>query len=672
MTSAGHKREAIVLLHDQGSITLAELLASSLPNHTAHVATIEDFERTIGQERSPGRLSVLLFDLRRIDRAIAAQDRLRVEGSCVLPVGQEPGYLWLGPMVVPGSSGCLNCLAGWIQNNRREKQHWSSPTSRRAGAILGSAWAQQPLAPSARAAIIHQINLLISTLPMDDVPPPLRSVRSIRLSDLTCRDHPLTPLPDCPSCSTMPDDTPSAAMIRFAPRLKASVDSSRVENPLLSRERVRQAFVDRQTGLIKHVFQDLTSSLMPLAAAEMPIIGSDSIEKGFGRTDTLEGSHLIAMLEVLERFAGHRPRAHRPTMRGSFRDMVRQFGDQCPHPEIFTLHSDDQYHRPTFHMKCFDEHLVVDWSWGFSLRRQEPVLIPTQLCYYWLPDSKERPLNRFVYDSSSGCAMGGSVEEATLYGLYELIERDAYLTSWYARIPPRRIDLLQIREPRAAALIARAQADGFDIHLFDMRLDIEIPVVWAMIVDPAIDAPVKSYCASAAHGSWDQAIFSALVEVTTSMAVYQRSMPAQRARALELLRDPWLVTDMPDHVLLYSLPETWDRLSFLFDGESIDIAAMNAQCPPTRERDLTIELVRQVDKVLRIASDVIVIAQGFPAMEHVGITCVKVLAPGLTPVTFGHQNRRFSLDRLNSAAASRGRRPLTSCAYVNPDPHNFP
>lgn len=657
---------SITLVHDQAGATLAGLAAEVLGRHdTIHLVPGDSGS---GHRFGPGQYW-LFYDLLAIDRAINLQDRIVAAGGEVVAIGQEPGHIWFGPRRDGSVSGCLRCLKAWVANNRREPLHWSAS---RTPQELPRGSSQVALSAAARAMVKAQFSHLAgSGLATTDHPHGER-VRRLSPVDLTCVSHAFIPVPACPSCCSLPEDTPEAAMLAFQPRLKGSAEAPRAENPLLSVPGLRRAFVDRQTGVIKHVFTDLTSDLMPMAVAETPILGSSTVEQGFGRTGTVEGSQLVSMLEALERFAGHEARGKRKSVRGSYAEVSARFGDRCLHPSIYDLHTSEQRARASFNLAAYSDDLPFDWCWGYSSRRREPVLVPSQLVYYWLRDEKDRPVNRFVYDSSSGCAMGGSVEEAMLHGIYEITERDAYLTRWFARLPPRRIDLATLSDPDAMALVARARAEGFEVHLFDMRLDIDIPAVWGMIVDRRPDAEVASYCASAAHGDWDRAVFSALVEITTSMGVYRKSMPEFREKAYALFADPWKVEEMHDHVLLYSLPETLSRLDFVLAGEAVSLDTCRAERPSMREQDLTRELEIQIERMLGVAKDVIVVVQDFPAMAALGLSCVRVLAPGLTPMTFGHQYRRFNLDRLNAAARSRGCPALASLDAVNPDPHNFP
>jgi ribosomal protein S12 methylthiotransferase accessory factor len=607
----------------------------------------------------PGRLVLIMFDGTRIAQAIGIQDLVRRRGGATLMLQLRRSSITLGPLVHPHRAGCIACCNTWTENNRRGGASGALGQVNSASPVVDC---QAPLAPGARSIFRSILGHAVSEGTLDEWS---CGVTRLQWNSLLTTRHRFVPHPSCPHCSTLPPDSAELAVIGFEPRMKANVEDARIANRRLDVRELRRQFVDQRMGLIKHVFHDISSTLMPMYGAEMPIMGADAVEVGYGRAESREKSELVAMLEVLERFAGHSPRRTVTQVRGSYSAISQRFPTQSVDPREFILHAPHQLDEPGFGLEPYDDALEFDWCWGYSLRRRTPVLVPQQLAYYWLDDSSERPVNRFVYDSSSGCAMGGCIEEATLYGLLEVLERDAYLTSWFGQLTPRVIALDAIDNRQIRALVARSRAQGYELHAFDMRLDIDIPLVLAMIVDPAADAPVKSYCASAAHLHWEHAIFSALVEVSTSMGVYQHIMPANREQAYALYRDPARVQKMADHVLLYSLPETYDWLGFLHGGEA------SRPATPPQTKDLTQDLERTLAATLRVAKDVIVVNQTFSEMRTLGLHCVKVIAPGLTPVTFGHQHRRISLERINGAAIARGHGTITA-QQLNPRPHNFP
>jgi thiazole/oxazole-forming peptide maturase SagD family component len=93
------------------------------------------------------------------------------------------------------------------------------------------------------------------------------------------------------------------------------------------------------------------------------------------------------------------------------------------------------------------EQQVCQWTWGYSFARQAPILVPQACASYGAlhRTPQERP---FVYEISNGCALGGCLEEAILYGILEVAERDAFLMTWYGRMPVPCLDLSSAADPR--------------------------------------------------------------------------------------------------------------------------------------------------------------------------------------------------------------------------------
>lgn len=611
-----------------------------------------------------GEIRPLPFDLRGSRAAvIEAQAQAFDAGAGLFLVGVAPGLVQFGPVVRPDFSGCASCWERRSRNNQRGPAASSGIAARSAGL-------QQPLTAAAEQMLRLLASHYLDGVAAGDDSLFRNGYARVRTDTLEVSCHRFQEVTGCRHCRRTPRSVAAPLPLHFQSRPKLNAEDKRAPNPLLSLASARRAFVDRFSGIVKHVFQDTSSGLMPLCSAEMQLLDQDSFEAGYGRAESAQKSELIAILEAAERYAGHEPQGGQESIRASYRDL-RERHEAAVDPRCFILHDEAVASDPAFALRAYSDDLPIGWSRGHSMRTSSATLVPEQLVYYQLRN-RHGPVNRFVFDSSNGCSLGGGIEEAILGGLYEVVERDAYFATWYARITPPRILNQSITDARSAALVARAEAEGFEIHLFDIRTDIAIPTVWGMIVDPAADAPVKSYCASACHGRWDDAIFSALVEITTSMGVYRRSMPAGRERARSLLSDHALVREMPDHVLLYSLPESYERLDFLHGGATVSLAECEADLPSLAFDDVKDELECQVAKVLGAAEDVIVVDQSFAQLSDLGLACVKVLIPGLLPVTFGHQYRRIGLDRINAVCRTRGTADGHDASTINPNPHNFP
>ncbi len=615
-----------------------------------------------------------------VDRLFAIADRARIPSDVALEIVRHcawnepapPGHprririgldgdrVWVGPDLGGERAGCCACLRHRLAENHPRRDDWDALFGAEAPGVA----LDFPLTPPLARTILSLADALA-----DDAGPS-RRYYILDCTNGTIERHAFFPDPECGNCGTRPDDSAALARIELVERLRLSGGAHRLANPALTRRSLRDGFVDHRSGLIKHVFQDLNSHLMPMAGAESVIIAGEPASIGYGRAASAGASETVAILEVLERFANTRPRGKRTSMRARFADL----GEQAVDPRLFTLHAPEQALAPGYTLVPYDEELEQNWVWAYSFRRGQPVLMPEQLSYFGVASLPGAPVNRYVQHTSSGCALGGCIEEAILYGLFEIIERDAYMTGWYGRFAYPALDCSQAAEPMIGALLARAHAEGYLVHLFDMTLEARVPSIWAMIEDPRADAPVRSYCAAAAHLDPEKAVVAALVEVISSMSVYRNSMPPHRERARALLADPALVQNMSDHVLLYSQPETMEWLDFL---------PRHSARIPIRERfadwyrdgaglDLTSDLDAIVQRLLDVAHDVLVVDQTFAALRPFSLAAAQVSVPGLSPVSFGHQYRRVADCRVRRAAEWLGVEVPRNAAVTAFVPHNFP
>lgn len=93
-----------------------------------------------------------------------------------------------------------------------------------------------------------------------------------------------------------------------------------------------------------------------------------------------------------------------------------------------------------------------------------------------------------------------------------------------------------------------------------------------------------------------------------------------------------------------------------------------------RHTDLTEELKDILQEFRRLNLDVIVVDQMTPEISRNGLHCVKVLIPGMLPMTFGqHFTRVTGLERVLHVPVELGyaKQPLTY-EQLNPHPHPFP
>jgi ribosomal protein S12 methylthiotransferase accessory factor len=628
----------------------------------------------LGDEALPGdsgQTSALLclHDRWMPEREAALNRSCREQGLPWLRAALVLGQGLIGPWVRADAPGCLACAEARMLAAREDAPAFAALRDRLAAQ-------PRPQAPNwdTGAALLTMARLVAAetAAALEGLPPRFthRQILRIELGSLRSRCHPLLPDPACPVCGSRPDDSAERAEIRLRSRIKIDPATQRIRRLAEDSERLARQYVDPFCGLIRSVARD-TSNLYANVVAPIGLLGGRETDHGFGHLLDFRASQAAAIAEALERYAATRP-GRRTTVRGSYRDLA----DQALDPACLGLHDEQRYADPDFGFARYDPDQSCTWVWAYALGQRRPVLVPEHYAYYALPASAlGQP---FVYETSNGCAMGSCVEEAILSGVQELAERDAFLMTWYARLRVPQIDLRSVPDPTFALMLERARRlTGYSIEAFNITLQHALPCAWMIAVDhQERPGQPRLVCAAGAHPNPAQALRSALHELMPSLVQLRQSYPANQARARALFEQPELVARMSDHALLYGLPEAAERLDFLRGSPRLADFAQTfgpwLERPPQPDiRDDLLELLAwYADQGL----EVLVVDQTAREHEPAGLRCVKVIVPGLLPMTFGHQHRRLrNLDRLLQVPCALGYtdQPLR-WDQINPDPHPFP
>jgi ribosomal protein S12 methylthiotransferase accessory factor len=573
-----------------------------------------------------------------------------------LPVRVELGQAVIGPHLRPGTPGCPSCVEGRRRAARPDGSLRGPLLDRYGSRLAGSPSPMlTPLAVDTVAALVaHDVESL-----------PGNTFRLVDLETLTTTLHRFLPDPLCPSCGTVPPDTAAAAAIALRSRPKPTPDTYRVRDLDELGPALREAYVDTEAGLVSHVHHREAYGFA-VAEARIALRDNATTEYGFGRTLDHRSSGAAAILEALERYGGAVPARTRPGVQASYAEVRADALD----PRELGLYPPDRHRLPGFGYQEFTEDVALHWVWGYSFRLRRAILVPASFAYYghtfgWL---RGRPL---AYETSNGCALGGCLEEAILYGILEVAERDAFLLTWYARlgVPPVALD--SARDRRIPLLAAKVEhASGYRIRAFATTMEQGVPAVALL----ATNDGGQALFTAAAHLDPERACASALAELVPMLATTPADYARQAGRVHPMVEEPDRVRAMSDHALLYCDPATAGRYSFLTGTGPERTFAEAYTAPRVRNDDLKFDVQQLVNRYLATGLDVVVVDQTAAEHEAAGLCCVKVLIPGTLPMTFGHRTRRTDgLSRLLSVPQLLGYRdrPLRT-DEVNPHPHPFP
>lgn len=408
--------------------------------------------------------------------------------------------------------------------------------------------------------------------------------------------------------------------------------------------------IDRDCGVGKSLFRDAESDAVPMYGIESFL--KSRPYQSYGRSTSLASSKLSAVLEMIERHASMVPHFKEP-IKGSYQQLLHQ-GYPVVNPEIFLLN------KKTDDESVYSSTKEYYWSSGIRLDNQVPVLLPEQVVYF--DHQLLRGEERFIYETSNGTAIGNSFEEAIIYGLFELIERDHFLVHWYCKKLPKLIRKENINDERIISILNRLENQQYDVYLFDITLETLIPTVWVLAVNKDPKANLTYYNAAGCHYNPEKAIFSGLVEVATSALVYEKRLEGEREQLAYLIHNPEAVRSMEDHVNYYAFAENGKAFDFLLNRlEEMEPVSVSDMHP-----DFPFSFKAVTAAILKEHPDIYVCDLSNLLTEKLDFSVVKTFIPSMQPMTFGIQNERLNSSRLK-------RYGNDSLQYIyGKEPHPFP
>ncbi|MQY12498.1 hypothetical protein SRB5_26320 [Streptomyces sp. RB5] len=480
----------------------------------------------------------------------------------------------------------------------------------------------------------------------------------------------------CPLCGAKPDRhdparRPEPLTLRSRPAAPGNPARGAAGARLGTPDWLRDRLVDPRFGPVRALMRE---SRTPFAM-NMAVV-PDAPAMGHGRAVRFADSQAVAILEAYERLGGFPFDA--PVLTGL---PYAAIAGHAVDPGTLGRYTDEQLAHPTCRVTPFDASTPMDWVWGHELSGGEPLLVPADIGFYQYEynfrmarraarTAGTRHHRHYFHESSSGCAAGGSFEEAALHSLFELAERDAFLTAWHRAAPLPAITTESVTDPAASALIELIESRGYDVHLLVATRDIPLPVVWVLAVHRTGGFPA-TFTSAGSGAEPGSAIRSALQEVAQLVT---NPVDWERADVEPMLADPWRVEELEDHVHLYTLPEALPRATAALGGPTLTLAEAFPDWPGTLREAGGGDVRGALDWMAARFADagmprIVLVDQTTREHADNGIAVVKAVVPGIVPMCFGQAQQRLAgLPRLTAALAGT---PGAGRALPL-DPHPFP
>jgi len=217
---------------------------------------------------------------------------------------------------------------------------------------------------------------------------------------------------------------------------------------------------------------------------------------------TLAAAKVSGIMESIE--LHHAEHIHKPLMLGS-------------HAELRGKHVLVNVERlPSIRNTRYSPHLQLLWIEGYDLLQDRMVWLPFEMVH--ASAKVPPPMGSGCFSATSnGLASGNHLVEATLHGLYEVVERDA--TAWWeiasdTEKAATRLDVETVDDESCRWVLEKCKAAGVPVAVWNTTSDTQIPSFLCEIGDPnrAAQDQASTFIGMGAHASRAIALLRALTE----------------------------------------------------------------------------------------------------------------------------------------------------------------
>ena len=315
---------------------------------------------------------------------------------------------------------------------------------------------------------------------------------------------------------------------------------------------LEELVLDKNVGIISTLL-DYFEYEFSNAVAILPLENGKD-EPGTGRTNDLKTSRGIALLEAMERYAGFQPRGKKTVVYDSYKNLSNYAINinKLILNENSVSNKNPRYKNDIFK---FDSNKKYHWVYGYNLTQRRSQLIPETVAYYGMKLKDEKYADEiFVYEISNGCSVGGSILESTYFGLLEVIERDAFLTSWYIPHPIKRIlysDITDVNLISDLEVYNKNYSD-FILKFYEISNDTKVPVVLATMTRKKINTKKMNFmCAASANFDIQRAMLTSLHEITSIFNGLEKKFEENYENIVFKSENLDQIYTMEDHSLAY-------------------------------------------------------------------------------------------------------------------------
>jgi len=514
----------------------------------------------------------------------------------------------IGPLTLPNRAGCWRCAFERISAARANSE---SATE----SLLSPDEISEKITP----VLIREIQA-INALSLEQSP----LVDHVLAVDFSTRDeslHKVIPLARCDVCG-------GAAAFPSIARKRVRLSPEDSPETILE---ALEGWVDRRTGVISDLFIEPPNDprlMLPIIAMAAPphVVEKDGslhrLPAGWGKGLTISGAVLSAVGEAIERYSASVIDPEKIVWK-----RLDELEGEVLHPRDLCLFSDEQYDRDDFPYVRFDSSIPHPWVLGSWLNNGKHVWLPAMFVLLSIELHREQLI---AQGTSNGLAASSSKDDAALRAILELLERDAFMSTWLTASPTQRIQLDDTFDPLLRTVLEGIEVLGATVEVYRLPASVIGTTVLCLALGDGDQYPGVTFglgCDLDPRGALRQAV----LELGQTGPYLRRMM---RSKTLKPAEDPSGVREMLDHAAYYFLKERASAFDCLRSQETISLREMKSVAKRSLE-DCKAALDEASVRVALVDVTSADVATG-------PFSVMRAVSPDLQPIWYG-----YGLDRIH-------------------------
>lgn len=277
---------------------------------------------------------------------------------------------------------------------------------------------------------------------------------------------------------------------------------------------------------------------------------------------------------------------------------------------------------------------------GYNFSSDTPVLLPAELIYLYYYREKKDIIFHFPH-VSTGAAGGFEKTQALLSGIYEVVERDAFMNAYLNSINLPRVDLKFVNDKTISTIFNLCKRYNLELFVLDATNDLGIPTFISILVDRTGYGP--SIAVGAKSGmNIKEAIIGSINESFMIRSVVRRYMRTRKDGS-EIDK---FQKNIIERGFFWAPTQMIKKLSFFLDTPLRRIDYKNFEGTKQEElKHVSSQLINKRYKIYFVdISD--------KACNKINFTVCKVIIPGLQPLYLFEEEKKY-INKLRLREVSR-------------------